>query len=109
MDERSCRRPDSGALDTKALIVMAESVELQSRAKVPILPILAELERALADCEAQATLPASERPNPFVRMRSVVDELRRDAAGGRVQSIGGLAAEARRLVRELDSRNLVTV
>jgi hypothetical protein len=108
MDGRSCRRPAPGALDTKALIVLAERVERESRAKVPILPTLVEMERFLAVCEAQATLPASERPDPFVRMRSVVDELHRDAGGGRVQSISGLAAEARRLVRELDSRGLVT-
>ena len=102
MDRSSSRRTATGALDTKSLIALAERVEHESRAKVPILPTLVELERVLADCETQATLPASERPDPFVRMRSVVDELRRDAVGGRVQSISGLAAAARRLVRELD-------
>ena len=109
MDEPSPRRPDSGALNTKALITLAERVEHESRGKVAILPTLVELERVLPGCEAQAMLPAGERPDPFARMRGVVDELRRDAVGGRVKSISGLAAEARRLVRELASRNLVTV
>ena len=84
------------------LIALAERVEDDSRTSLPIGPTLVELAGVLVECEAQATLPTPEGSDPFARMRRVVDQLRRDVTGGRVQSISGLAAEARRLANKLD-------
>ena len=94
------RSPSPHAFHT--LIELAERIEQASCTCAPIGPMLTELRDALATCERSTTWLRSDRPDPFARMYRVIDQLRRDAAGGRVRSISGLTHEARRLTLALD-------
>ena len=92
-----CLAPPAGRL-----ITLAERIERESRTRRPIDLLLVELCGVVTDYEWQAN-PADDRPDPTLRLRRVIDQLRRDVSSGRVRSISGLTHEARRLALELDA------
>jgi hypothetical protein len=93
----SLRSPD-------ALVALAEKIERDSRDGEPVEQSLAELADRLRSCATDPSLVPSRGPaDALTRMLGVVDHLQHTVSSGRVQSISGLAAAARRFARTLES------
>jgi hypothetical protein len=87
--------------DHRALVALAERIERESRGGSPVGGLLDELHDALVAVALQSP-PSSSAASAARRMRGIVTQLTRDADGGKVRSISGLAAHARNLVTELE-------
>jgi hypothetical protein len=93
----------SGLRSPDALVALAEKIERDSRDGEPVERSLAELAGGLRACATDLRPDASRRTaDALTRMLGVVDHLQHTVGSGRVQSISGLAAAARRLAGSLE-------
>ena len=92
---------NGGDLDAPGSVIsLADRIERDSRAGVDVRLSLDELQRALS---AWSGPHGDDRTtaDALARMHRIVDQLQRDLDRGKVRSISGLSAEARRLARSL--------
>jgi hypothetical protein len=87
------------------LVSVAEAVERDSRAHLPLDGTLEVLDTILERCASEGAEGNAAASNAIRRMRRIVDQLRRDVRSGHVRSISGLAAESHRFAREVGAAN----
>lgn len=73
------------------LLTLADCIERESRRRGPVSGLLDRFRDLLQRSEPSATAEV----DGIARLRTIVDELARDVAGGHVRSISGLVAQTR--------------